>query len=135
MKKTIKEDLERIVIKEKLLDNNSLIQYECNRDDKTVSLVVRYIKNNTIKEDIITTMTLDEYINELDNIVKINKNDSAIAIFKKETYNNVFNEYTLRDCYDLKDHSFAIIDFLDIEYNEKFPNNKVDKYLVVKKKK
>lgn len=134
MKNTIKEDLERIVIKEEIINDNSLLQYECNRDNKIVTLGVRYIKNNTIQENILTTMTLDEYINELDNIVKININNSAIAIFKKETYRNVFNEYILHDCYDLNKHTFASSEFLDIEYNEKFPNNKVDKYLVVKKK-
>ena len=134
MKKTIKEERDRTIIKEEIIDNNSLIQYEYDEETNNVLLVVRFVKHNTIKEHVLITMTLDDYNDELDKIVKFNKNNSAIALFQKRTY-GIFNEYTLRDCYDLKEHSFASAEFLDIEYNERFPNNKVDKYLVVKKKK
>ena len=135
MKKTIKEEKERRIIREELIGDNSLVQYEYDEETNRVMLVVRFVKNNTIKEHILITMTLDEYNDELDRIVKFNKNNSAIALFKKEDFEGAFYKYTLHDCYDLREHSFALVDFLDLEYHKKFPKNKEETYIVAKKKK
>ena len=134
MKKTIKEEQERIIIREEILDDNSLMQYEFDKNINKVVLVVRFVKNNTIKEHVLTTMTLKEYTDELNRLVKINVNNTAIALFKKEAH-EAYNEYTLYNCYKLKEHDFSLVDFVDLEYKKYFPNNKGEKCFVINKKK
>lgn len=130
MKNTIKSDNERLIIKEELLDDNSLLQYEYDRENDKVLLAIRFIKHHTIQEHILTILSIHEYASELDDRVKINEDHTSIAIFDKKD-----NDYVLRDCYNLQEHNYAINDFVDIEFNNKFPNIKINNYLVLKKKK
>lgn len=130
MKDTIKEDRNRIIIKEELLDDNNLIQYEYDKENDNVVLGIRFIENRTINEHILTTLSIHEYASELNKRVKINEDNSSIAIFNKKD-----NNYVLEDCYNLKEHSFSSSEFVDIEYNNKFPNILLNKILVYKKKK
>ena len=130
MKKTIKEDQERLIINEELIGDNNLIQYEYNPKHDTVLLGVRFVENSSIKEHIITCLTVHQYASQLDKIVRFNEDNTAIAIFKKEN-----DEYVLQNFYNLETHDFSCIDFMDIEYNNKFPNNKInDRYVLIKKK-
>ena len=130
MKKTIKEDKERLIIKEELIGDNNLIQYEYNPQNDIVLLGVRFIEDCSIKEHIITYLTIHQYAKELDKIVRFNEDNNAIAIFKKDN-----DEYVLQNFYNLETHDFSCIDFMDLEYNNKFPNNKInDRYVLIKKK-
>ena len=118
MKKTIKEDSKRIILKQNYLDDNNLLEYHIN--GQKVSLVVRYIEMNKIHEITLINMDFNDYLNELHNIVKINDDNNAVAIFKKD--NN--DEYWLYDIYKTEDHSLGYLDFLDIEYDNYF-NKKI----------
>ena len=121
-------------IKLEKIDENNILEYKYDEETNNVILIINFVESDNFKEHTLTTMTLDDYTSELDKIVKINKNNSAIALFQKRTY-GVFDEYSLKDCYDLIDHSFSTIESLDIDYQKKFSKSKTDKYLVVKKKK
>ena len=130
MEKTIKEDRKRKIIKEELIGDNNLIQYEYDPHNNIVKFGVRFIENLSIKEHIITFLTFQEYLTELDKIVRFNEDNTAIAIFRKEN-----DDYVLHNFYNLETHNFSCIDFMDIEYNNKFPNNKInDKFVLIKKK-
>lgn len=117
MKKTIKDDQERIILGQQYLDDNNLLEYRV--DDREISLSVRYIENNKINEIILTKMLYEDYINDLNNLVKINDNNTAVAIYKR---NN--NEYYLRNIYKTEDHSLSCSDFIDIEYDMYFNTKK-----------
>ncbi len=121
-------------IKLEKIDENNILEYKYDEETNNVILIINFVESDNFKEHTLTTMTLDDYTSELDKIVKINKNNSAIALFQKRTY-GVFDEYSLKDCYDLIDHSFSTTESLDIDYQKKFSKSKTDKYLVVKKKK
>ena len=114
MRKTIKEDSERLLLEQKYLDYNNLLEYQIN--GQNVSLVVRYVEMNKIHEITLITMNFDDYLNELQNIVKINDDNTAVAIFKKENE----DDYWLYDIYKAEDHSLGYLDFLDIEYDKYF---------------
>lgn len=113
MKKTIKEDNERIILNQQYLDDNNLLEYLI--DEKYISLIVRFIEHSKINEIKLTKMTFDDYLNNLNNLVKINDNNTAVALYKKEN-----DEYYLDRLYKAEDHSFAYNDFIDIEYNNYF---------------
>ena len=130
MKKTLKEDLDRIIVKEELIGDNNLIQYEYDWKQDTILLGVRFVAGTSIKEHIIKQMTVHEYASELHEIVRFNEDKSAIAIFKKQDEN-----YILDKCYDLNEHAFASIEFMDLEYNQRFPKNPVNEKFVLQKKK
>lgn len=117
MKKTIKDDQERIILGQQYLDDNNLLEYRV--DDREISLSVRYIENNKINEIILTKMLYEDYINDLNNLVKINDNNTAVAIYKR---NN--NEYYLKKIYKTKNHSLSVSNFIDKEYDMYFNTKK-----------
>ena len=130
MKKTLKEDLDRIILEEELIGDNSLIQYVYDLKQDMIDLGVRFVAGMSIQEHIIKQMTVHEYASNLHEIVRFNEEKSAIALFKKQNKN-----YVLENCYDLNEHAFASIEFTDLEYNQRFPNNPVNERFVLQKKK
>jgi len=130
MKNNIKEEQERLIIKEELLNENTLIQHEYDRENDKVRIVIRYIEYASIKEHTLNVMSVHEYASEFDKRVRINEDNSSIAIFDKNE-----DGYALRNCYDLNEHEFTPSDFVDLEFNKKFPNVILNKFLVLAKKK
>lgn len=130
MEKTIKADRKRKILKEEFLDDNALLEIimEENRD---VIIGLRFVDShkNQIKEQILTRMSIYDYMSEYENLLKVSSDNTAIAIFKKVSEEE---EYQLDKMYYIKEHIFADEEFLDITYREKFPNLSLDKHLILK---
>ena len=73
-------------------------------------------------------MSLEDYANNLSKIIEENEEKNAIAIFKRDEQGN----YELRNVFDVEEHSYAILEFMDIVYAKKFPNKKLNKDLTHK---
>ena len=124
MKTNIKKDREDIVLSEELISDNALLQCRKTSEDE-VSIVIRYVDASSIKETILykTDPTNNKYL------LCISDDKQAIAVFEE-----VGEDYKLSRLYDVKEHSFVPHDFIDIAYNQKFPNQQVNHQLVLKSK-
>ena len=129
MRKTIKEDNERLVLQRELLNDNALLEISTNNG--FVEVGIRFVDSSVreIKEHILINMETVEFMKHQDNLIEINDNKDTIAIYKP-----VGEKYELIQVYDVKNHQYAISDFLDIVYNEKFPNPLKDPYIKEKVK-
>ncbi len=116
MKKTIREDQERFIMKSELLNDNTLLEYVAEHGNMIVG--VRYIESpiSGIKEDILINMDIVEFMKHQEELLEINEDKTGIAIFKpsEEGY------YSLIDVYDTVEHQFGIQDFIDLEYEKRF---------------
>lgn len=121
MKKTIREDNQRKVIKQEYLNENSL--QEVALVDGKIQITIRFVEGMSIKEHILATMTPEELINEV-NTYKVSDDGKKIALFRKKG-----DEYCLERLYDLEKHEFSISDFIDIEYKKHFKTPALNKYL------
>lgn len=130
MKKTIKEDNERKILKQEYLSENSLLEYIEEKDK--VFICVRYIENsyfeNGIKEMVVAVLSKEEYETELNNIIEISENNNAIAVFKKRKKDNT-EEYYLEKVCMLDEHKSESSDFVDCAYALYFPGKKLGQYL------
>ena len=124
MKKTIKEELETKYLNVELINDNTIFLYEIVEKNH-ILLKMRYIKNNTLREESIAHLTLEEYMSG--NVIRLNEDNTALAIIEKKGDKEVLSEI-----YDLETHYPACTDFMDILYNKKF-NDKVDHCLILKK--
>ena len=126
MKKTIKEDNNRRILESKYLNDNTLLEYVLE-DNKEVVATIRYVSGviSGIREITLTRMSLEDYANNLSKIIEENETKDAIAIFKRDEKGN----YELRNVFEVEEHSFAILEFMDIVYNKKFPNKQLNKNL------
>ena len=125
MKKTIKEDNSRRILESRYLNDNTLLEFVL--EEKDVVVTVRYVSSpiSGIKEVTLTRMSLEDYANNLSKIIEENEKKDAIAIFKRAEQGN----YELRNIFDVEEHSYAILEFMDIVYAKKFPNKKLNKNL------
>lgn len=129
MESTVKADQNRKIIRRKYLNDNALLEIiqkiENNMDQ--FRIVLRYVKEQTIKEVYLTDLTLNEYLEELSERVEINEDNSAIAIFRK-----IKDGYQLDKVYDVLEYSFVPSDFLDVAYSLKFKEStsKLNQYLM-----
>lgn len=125
MKKTIKEDNSRRILESRYLNDNTLLEFVL--EEKDVVVTVRYVSSpiSGIKEVTLTRMSLEDYANNLSKIIEENEKKDAIAIFKRDEKGN----YELRNIFDVEEHSYAILEFMDIVYAKKFPNKKLNKNL------
>ena len=121
MKKTIKEDNNRQVINSIYLNDNSLLEYV--KENDTISVVARYIKDSRINE---VTLTYTNE-NDINNVIRFNEDNSFVAIFSKNNDN-----YVLTNIYDTKENSYVDLEFIDIVFEKKFNNLKLNKHLVLK---
>ena len=126
MKKNIKEDTERKVIKQEYLDENTLLEHIEEEND--ILITVRFIEKGSIKEHFIAKIEKNDYEQEIDNLIKKNEDSSAIAVFSK-----VDDEYTLKNLYLIEEHSSEVGDFLDVAYQLFFEKPKLNKRLTYKK--
>ena len=124
MKTTIKKDRQDKVLSEELISDNALLQYRQTSEDE-VSIVVRYIDSSSIKETTLykTDPTNNKYL------LCISDDKQALAVFEEHK-----DDFVLSRLYDVKEHTFVPHDFIDIAYNQKFPNQQVNHQLVLKSK-
>lgn len=139
MKNTIKEELQEEVIKEELLDDNTLLQFvkvESKKEQLRVRYITKTASRNYIEEDVIGYLDLTNAYKEPANSqepttyycgdgVVIDYNDKAIAYFISNLNNPVDNsDLLLTKLYDIKRHQFVEHDFLNTMYNEFFNTEK-----------
>ena len=129
MRKTIKEDNERLILQRELLNDNALLEISTNNG--FVEVGVRFVDSSMreIKEHILINMETVEFMKHQDNLIQINDDKDTIAIYKP-----VGEKYELVQIYDIENHQYAISDFIDIVYNEKFPKPLKDSYIKEKVK-
>ena len=122
MKENIKKDRQDKVLSEDLISDNALLQCRQTSKDE-ISIVIRYVASSSIKETILykTEPSNNKYL------LCISDDKQAIAIFEEKG-----EDFKLSRLYDVKEHSFISIDFIDVAYNKKFPNQQVNPQLVLK---
>ena len=74
-------------------------------------------------------MNIVDYMKNRESLVSINEDKTAVAIFQPTT-----EGYALRTVYDTKEHEFGIPEFIDIEYQKRFPNQPLEKQYFKRKK-
>lgn len=116
MKKTIKEDQERFVMQSELLNDNTLLEYVADHGYMVVG--VRFIESplKGMKEHILLNMDIVEYMKHRAEVIQINEDKSAIATFRPTD-----DGYVLEDVYDTIEHQFGYQEFIDLEYQKRFP--------------
>ena len=117
MRKTLREDRERMVLQSELLNDNSLLEYSTNHGYMDVG--VRYVDSAAIREDILLHMNIVEFMKHKEELVQKSEDGNAIAIYKPGTKPT---EYVLDTVYDAQSHEFAIPEFVDLVYQKRFPN-------------
>lgn len=129
MKKTIKEDNARKILESRYLNDNTLLEFVL--EGKEVIISVRYVVGvaSGIREITLTKISLEDYANNLSKIIEENEDKTAIAIFTKREKTG---EYELRNVFDVEEHNYAILEFMDIVYKKKFPNKELSKNLTSK---
>ena len=115
MKKTIKEDQERLVLYSELLNDNSLLEFVAG--EGFMNVVVRYIESPSsgMREHTLIHMNIVDYMKHQNNLIRVNEDKTAIA-----TYLPTDNGYELKDVYDTVNHEFGIPEFTDLEYQKSF---------------
>ena len=131
MRRTIKEDRERIVLHSELLNDNTLLELSSNHGYMDVG--VRFIESPVtgMKEHILLHMDTVKFMKHKDQLMEINEGKDAIAIFEPTGEEGYF----LDRVYDTEEHEFAIPEFVDIVYSQKFPNQSISKTLQKEKRK
>ena len=129
MKKTIKEDRERNIIKSELLNDNTLLEYVAEKRDIVIG--IRFVESPTkgIREQILLRVDVAEFTDHIGQLIQVNEDKTAIAIFKP-----LEDSYMLEQVYDLEEHTFGIPEFLDLHYQKKFPNAPLKKQYYKEKK-
>ncbi len=122
IKKTIKEDQKRLILKSEMINDNALLEYTADQGKMIIS--VRYVDLSKIKEDIILSMDIVEYMKHQDNLIEFNEDKSAIATFKP-----VEEGYAIHNVYDTVDHEYSIPEFADLEYKKRFNKELIREYL------
>ena len=123
MRKTIEEEMREPFLKEELIQGNALLIYRPNeKDKKQVDVCLRYVENNSIKEQRITMISQSDM--EDSGIVVINPDGTAIATYKK-----VGEDYELDRIYSIKEHSFSNPDFMELDFHFYFPESTVHQFI------
>lgn len=130
MKNTIKEDDKRNIIHIDYLNDNCKLECVYDNDTQKVVITIRYVDGyNKIRETPLLVLSMDEYIADFCDLLKINREKDSIAIFEKRNEN-----YVLRDIYDTKEHSVVFEEIKDIIFKKKFPQEELGKNLELIKK-
>ena len=129
MKKTIKEENKVNIINSDYINDNMVL--ECVYDEKkdSVTIRVRYIKENSIHETIFTTVSMGEYMESFSGLIRMSEQKDTIAIFKK-----IGTNFELNSIYDVNEHSMIPEDFKEIVFKQKFPKLELGRNLVLRKK-
>ncbi len=122
MKRTIKEDQERFILKSEMINDNSLLEYTADQGKMIIS--VRFVDSSKIKENIILSMDIVEYMKHQENLIEFNEDKSAIAVFKPTT-----EGYSISYVYDFIEHQSASPEFIDLEYENRFGKKLIKRYL------
>ena len=129
MKKTIREDQERMILESTLLNDNTLLEYTADHGRMVVG--VRFVDSplTGIKEHILLNMNIVEYMKNKEELIEINEDSSAIA-----TFTPTEEGFVLKDVYDTIEHQFGYQEFVELEYKKRFPNKPLKgQYIKTKK--
>ena len=117
MKKNISEEMLVRFEWTTLIDDNALIIYRQNEEDKDkVDICLRYVEHNSIKDQFLITLPREKMFRDF---IEVNEDNTAIAIYEEKD-----NQKVLSRVYKIEDHSFGIPEFLDLEYKQLFPPRK-----------
>ena len=83
MKKTIKQENKRNIIHSDYINDNMVLECVYNEEKDSVTIGIRYIKENSIHETIFTTVSMGEYMESFSELIRVSKKSDTIAIFKK----------------------------------------------------
>ena len=130
MKKTIKEDQNRLILESELLNDNTLLEYTADQGYMIVG--IRYVESpiSGIKEHVLIKMDIADFLKHKEELIEINEDHSAIAIFTPQG-----DEYVLRGVYNAVSHGFETPEFIDLEYKKAFPSQPMERNFVKKKSK
>ena len=119
----IKEVMEEERLKETLINDNALLIYtRSKKQPDIVEIKLCFMKDSSnITIQRLTTITLKDYLEDVDNIVRVNQARTAIAIFKRKTG---YGQWSLEKGYSLEDNRLYNGDFLDLFYVNSFPEDK-----------
>ena len=128
MEKTIKKDRERFVLKEELVNDNTLLEY--TYEGMNIHIGVRYVDSPVggIKETHLCTIHVHDYQDMVPDLIRINDDRNAIAVFKRTD-----KGLQLDRLYDAESHGFVVDDFRDQQFKEKFPYKPLPEQLLKKK--
>ena len=107
MKKTIKEELNEKYIRVELVNDNALLIYtESETIENRVEVKLRYIENQAIKEQQLTTLSKKDFQTRKEELIHINSERNAIAIFNEtegldKVYSTEFNTFFVEDFAEL----------------------------------
>lgn len=115
MKKTIREDAQRLVLQSEMLNDNALL--EITADQGFINVGVRFVESpiSGIKEHVLLHMNTVEFMKHPGELIEINEDKSAIATYKPEG-----EGFSIVHIYDTNSHEFASPEFIDLEYQKRF---------------
>lgn len=117
MKKTIKEDNNRKILKTEYLNDNSLLEYV--EENEMVHVTIRFVEGQSIKVQTLCTMSKEDYNAYLGSLIVKSENNEAIAIFRREN-----DKFFLQDVYEITTRQPSVSDFLDLSYRKYFGTGK-----------
>jgi len=129
MKKTIKEENKRNIIHSDYINDNMVLECVYNEEKDSVTIGIRYIKENSIHETIFTTVSMGEYMESFSELIRVSEKSDTIAIFKK-----IGTDFELNSIYDINEQSMIPEDFKEIVFKQKFPKLELGRNLVLRKK-
>ena len=129
MKKTIKEENKRNIIHSDYINDNMVLECVYNEEKDSVTIGIRYIKENSIHETIFTTVSMGEYMESFSELIRVSEQSDTIAIFKK-----IGTDIELNSIYDINEQSMIPEDFKEIVFKQKFPKLELGRNLVLRKK-
>ena len=122
MKKTIKDDQNRLILKSEMINDNALL--EVVADEGYIFLSVRYVKYAKINEVILLKMDIVDYMKNQENLIEFNEDKSAIAIFRPHE-----EGFAIDNVYDLVNHESSGPSDAKYVYPNKFKKILVKYYL------
>ena len=129
MKKTIKQENKRNIIHSDYINDNMVLECVYNEEKDSVTIGIRYIKENSIHETIFTTVSMGEYMESFSELIRVSEKSDTIAIFKK-----IGTDFELNSIYDINEQSMIPEDFKEIVFKQKFPKLELGRNLVLRKK-
>ena len=120
MKKTIREDIEEKYLRTVLVNDNALLIYtEDENNPDRINLRVRYIRESTIRESRIATLTREQFLAKRDMMFEFNQDRTALAFYREDN-----DTFYLDLVYDFTNHSSYTTHMTEMAYDVKFPNHK-----------
>ena len=126
MKKTIREDARRHILRQEYIDDNTLLEFV--EEGESILVSIRFVDSGVIREQILRVFPKETGLSRICSMISISDDKEAIALFKARE-----GALVLEDVYLVLEHSYSFSDFIDICYASHFDKNTLDEYLVYQK--